>query len=1243
MWTHAMDMYSKVAKEVGPKRQRLAEMNAKLDAANQELAEKQANLREVEAQVASLQKRLKDTNDEKEHLENEAALTKARLARADILTVGLADEGVRWRGTVEKIRDDIINLTGDVFLSAACISYYGPFTGVYRAEIVENWVKSTKEAKIPCGDGFDLKSVMGNPVEIRDWNLQGLPTDSVSTNNGVMVVRGRRWPLMIDPQAQGNKWIRKKEGKELKVLKMTNTKLLLILENCIRMGSPLLMEDLGETLDPSLEPVLLKAVYDNNGRLQIKLGDNEVDYDRNFLFYMTTKMPNPHYFPEVCIKVTVINFTVTFDGLEEQLLNETVSKEIPEVLARRTELMLQLADDNKTLKMLEDTILRLLSESSGNILDDEVLINTLGESKETSAVVNKRVTEASITAKEIEAACAEYTPVATSGSIFYFVIAELANINPMYQFSLFYFVRLFNKCIDAAEANKEMNVRLKNIQNSIISLIFINVCRGLFEDNKLTLSFLIATSFQRYTGEINADEWSLLLRGVGILDLSDRPPNPDPEWITEKAWDFIYAIQVNCSERCGDLCAEISENSEEWREWTMQESPHKAPLPGNYEEDSAMHYFQTLLILKALCPEKVVFGVQEHARRALGDNFIMFPAPTMAEVYADASNSTPIVFVLTTGADPTNMLLRFAETMEMKDTLAVISLGQGQGPKAQKMIDEARKKGSWVLLQNCHLCKSWMPNLERICEAFEDDTSMHTDFRLFLTSMPADYFPVPILQNGVKMTNEPPKGLRANIIRSLVAMDTEQLDGSRKPSEWRKLQFALKFFHGVIQERRKFGPLGWNIRYEFNDSDLETSTQVLHNMLEMDGKIPWDTLVFVIGHINYGGRVTDDWDRRCLITVLEQFVTPDVLDPEYTFSASGLYKVPADSDAATLADFRKACEAFPLAEQPEVFGMHDNANISFMQQESDKILNVVLSIQPREGGSGGGRSAEDIVAEIAAEQSARLPAKLTDETAHAHVFAIAQETGLMNSLGTGLSQEMAKFNYLLKRITSTLADLQKAIKGLIVMTSDLDSMFNSLFNNQIPDIWESARYPSLKPLSSFFDDMLLRFEFFKDWIEHDQPISFWISAFYFPQGFLTSVLQAYSRSNMIPVDQLGFEYRMEDTDDPKQLYAPAEQGILVHGLFLDGASWDFTDGIITDQEFGVVNTKAPVMNFFPFQDKAPNAEKYNCPLYKTSVRAGTLSTTGHSTNFVLAIEVDTQRPPSYWILKGAALLTMLND
>lgn len=150
--------------------------------------------------------------------------------------------------------------------------------------------------------------------------------------------------------------------------------------------------------------------------------------------------------------------------------------------------------------------------------------------------------------------------------------------------------------------------------------------------------------------------------------------------------------------------------------------------------------------------------------------------------------------------------------------------------------------------------------------------------------MPADYFPVSVLQNGVKLTTEPPRGLRANLMKSFQEMDPEQFENSSKAREWQKLCFGLCFFHAIIQERRKFGPLGWNIRYEFNDSDLETSMTNLAMFLEEQEEIPWDALLYVTGHINYGGRVTDDWDRVCLISILKKYYNQDILEDGYMLS-----------------------------------------------------------------------------------------------------------------------------------------------------------------------------------------------------------------------------------------------------------------------------------------------------------------------------------------------------------------------
>ncbi|KAF7239970.1 Dynein heavy chain 6, axonemal [Varanus komodoensis] len=406
MWVRAMDLYSRVVKVVEPKRQKLnaAQKNpimnlndvnnfqpitniafldkAELDATLATLRDKQKKLRQVEEQIQELQDQYEKSLEEKENLARTMALTQARLNRAGKLTAALGDEQVRWEESILNFEAEISNITGNVFIAAACVAYYGAFTAHYRQLLIDCWIKQCQELDIPISSEFSLINILGDPYEIRQWNTDGLPRDYISTENGILVTRGRRWPLMIDPQDQSNRWIRNKETRNgLKIIKLTDSGFLRTLENAIRLGLPVLLEELKETLDPALEPILLKQTFVSGGRLLIRLGDSDIDYDKNFRFYMTTKMPNPHYLPEVCIKVTIINFTVTRSGLEDQLLSDVVRLERPELEEQRTQLIVRINADKNQLKAIEDKILKMLFTSEGNILDKEELINTLQESK----------------------------------------------------------------------------------------------------------------------------------------------------------------------------------------------------------------------------------------------------------------------------------------------------------------------------------------------------------------------------------------------------------------------------------------------------------------------------------------------------------------------------------------------------------------------------------------------------------------------------------------------------------------------------------------------------------------------------------------------------------------------------------------------------------------------------------------------------------------------------------------------
>ena len=181
---------------------------------------------------------------------------------------------------------------------------------------------------IPCSNEFSLSKTLGEPITIREWNIAGLPTDSFSVDNGVIVANARRWPLMIDPQGQANKWVKNSEKKKnLQVVKLTQPDYMRTLENCIQFGTPVLIENVGEELDPSLEPLLLKQTFRQGGVSCIKLGDSTIEYSNDFKLFITTKLRNPHYLPELSTKVSLLNFMITPEGLEDQLLGIVVAKE----------------------------------------------------------------------------------------------------------------------------------------------------------------------------------------------------------------------------------------------------------------------------------------------------------------------------------------------------------------------------------------------------------------------------------------------------------------------------------------------------------------------------------------------------------------------------------------------------------------------------------------------------------------------------------------------------------------------------------------------------------------------------------------------------------------------------------------------------------------------------------------------------------------------------------------------------
>ena len=236
-----------------------------------------------------------------------------------------------------------------------------------------------------------------------------------------------------------------------------------------------------------------------------------------------------------------------------------------------------------------------------------------------------------------------------------------------------------------------------------------------------------------------------------------------------------------------------------WRSYFDSSDTHAEKLPGKWEAE--LDPMQKLCVLRSVRPDKVVPGMELYVKRSIGEKFVLPPPFDLATSFKDSNNVLPIVFVLSPGADPYGYLYKFADEMKFSKKLSNISLGQGQGPIAEKLINMACDRGQWVMLQNCHLCPSWMPRLEAIVEQYKPD-EIHRDYRLWLTSMPSEKFPVSVLQNSVKMTLEPPRGVRLNLNGSYNDFTDSYLESQgAKAAPFKKLLYAACFFHAMLQDR----------------------------------------------------------------------------------------------------------------------------------------------------------------------------------------------------------------------------------------------------------------------------------------------------------------------------------------------------------------------------------------------------------------------------------------------------------
>ncbi|XP_034877289.1 dynein heavy chain 11, axonemal [Mirounga leonina] len=766
-WVINIVKFYEVYCDVEPKRQALAQANFELAAATEKLKAIRKKLEDLDRHLSRLTASFEKAIAKKVQCQEEVNQTNKTIELANRLVKELESEKIRWGQSIKSFEAQEKTLCGDVLLTAAFVSYVGSFTRPYRQELVDcKWVPFLQhKVSIPITEGLDLIAVLTDDATIATWNNEGLPSDRMSAENATILTHCERWPLMIDPQQQGIKWIRNKYGTDLKVTHLGQRGFLNAIETALAFGDVILVENLEETIDPVLDPLLGRNTI-KKGKY-IRIGDKECEFNKNFRLILHTKLANPHYKPELQAQTTLLNFTVTEDGLEAQLLAEVVSIERPDLEKLKLVLTKHQNDFKIELKYLEDDLLLCLSAAEGSFLDDTELVERLEMTKATVAEIEHKVTEAKENERKINEARECYRPVAARASLLYFVINDLRKINPIYQFSLKAFNMLFLRAIEQADKVEDVQGRVSILMENITYAVFLSTSQALFERDKLTFLSQMAFQILLRKKEIDPLELDFLLR----FTVEHTYLSP-VDFLTTQSWSTLKVVAL--LEEFRGIDRDVEGSAKQWRKWVESECPEKEKLPQEWKKKSLV---QKLIILRAVRPDRMTYALRNFVEEKLGANYVGRTRVDLVKAFEESSPATPIFFILSPGVDALKDLeilgKRLGFTMD-SGKFHNVSLGQGQEVVAEKALEKASKGGHWVILQNVHLVAKWLGTLEKLLERFSQGG--HRDYRVFMSAESAatpqeHIIPQGLLENSIKITNEPPTGMLANLHAALYNFD----------------------------------------------------------------------------------------------------------------------------------------------------------------------------------------------------------------------------------------------------------------------------------------------------------------------------------------------------------------------------------------------------------------------------------------------------------------------------------------
>ncbi|SNX83960.1 cytoplasmic dynein heavy chain 2 [Melanopsichium pennsylvanicum] len=1238
-WVIAQVRFSEILDKVGPLRDEVQSLEQQAEDTKLQAGEIVDMIAELENSIATYKDEYAALISETQAIKSEMERVQNRVSRSMQLLDSLSSEKQRWETGSRTFDQQMSTIIGDALLSAAMLAYAGYFDQQYRESMWQYWSDHLRQAEIKFKPELSFADYLSTADERLEWQAQSLPADTLCTENAIMLKRWNRYPLIIDPSGQAVEFLLN----EFKIQKLTVTSFLdeaflKALESSLRFGNPLLIQDV-EHLDPILNPVLNKELRRTGGRVLIRLGSQDIDFSPSFNMFLTTRDPSVEFSPDICSRVTFVNFTMTRSSLQSQSLDQVLKVERPDTDRKRTDLMKLQGEFRLRLRHLERSLLTALNESEGNILDDDKVIDTLETLKKEAADVTSKVEETDAIMQEVDQVTAEYVPLAKACSSIFFVLDQLHLISHFYQFSLRFFLDIFDFVLRRNPhliGVTDPKQRLEILMRDLFLVVFQRTSKALAHHDHVMLAMLLAQIKAREEGHadmLDSEEYEFLLEGGNIATAAAAggfaqannalPRRGDGE--VEAMLDEEQLARVQVFKRLNffrTIEEHMESNTDKWLAFLTCNNP-EAAVPDFWSKDESSNdltdQVRRMLVVKCLRPDRIVQAMAAFVSHIFGQDVLGDPGYDLGNIVAEEVDApTPIALCSVPGYDASYRVDHLVKLVSARCTS--VAMGSQEGfALADHAITSAARTGNWVLLNNVHLASSWLSQLEKKMHGLNPNRN----FRLFLTCETSPSIPVNFLRASRILMNEPPPGIRASMLDSLKSIAPARLQ--RGPAETARLYFLLAFFHATLTERLRYTPLGWSKPFEFNDSDAAAALDVIEGWVSSVAKgranvdpqqLPWDAIKSLLKQSVYGGKVDNDPDQTLLDSFVNELFCPAAYDVDFRLVKDEKRPLIAP-EGTKMETFISWVQGLPEQQPPEWLALPPSAEkviaaaqgtallsklVKMKQLADDDDDEVVGHEKSASAGGGGGGATQDSSTASASVQPTWMKALRTNAMQWLQVLP-ASVTSLdvdTNSVQDPLYRFWAREHRtgcsLLSIVRKDLLEVVSVCDGASRQTNHNRSLLSDLAKAVIPPLWRRYCVPKSMTLPEWIVDLRARLEQLERVTKESAELAgggydlveVMLGNLFAPGAYLTATRQKVAQESKVSLENLELRLLLNDKG------AGLEKGKFgIRGLKLEGADWDEVAKKVRLNDGGVTNLGLTALVWMQKKDAKVTTEQAN--------------------------------------------------